>query len=496
MSRLSGTISTISLSTALLSAAANAASDHRDHVLGTSFDMTLHGITQAKSQEIFDATVAEIGRLENHFSPKKSDSELSFLNRSLEAISLSSDMAALLQACEIWRVKTANALSCRIGTLETAWHTASKTGVLPDREYMKQLAQSALEAAFNYDNSTGILLRDSQLSLNPTGLAKGYILDKAIEKARSLAPTATGIKIDIGGDAVYWGTTNAGKAWTVGVADPLDPKDNGAFLSALALKSKAIASSGHRNRTIKVADKNYSQIINPRTGWVMEDSPSATVVADNAIAADALATALSTMPIKEGLKLVNSLAGVEALIIAPDKRLFPSSGWHTLKAEFNAGPTTVWENDFTFNVDFTIPKPTEGNYKRPYLAVWITTPEKKLVKSLLLLGESRRWMEENYVFWRRYGRKFDSIVDGVTRPTRMPGDYHIAWDGRDDFGEGVLEGDYILHVEVSREHGDHTYKRFPISLGANSFNINHAGESEIGEFNIRFGAATNTQRHG
>ena len=487
MSRLFCKTSLLALSSALTVTPLEATSDHRDHILGTSFDMTIHGVDQTKTQALFDETIAEIKRLETHFSPKNDDSELAAINKALATQTLSPDMTSLLNLCEAWREKTDNALSCKIGSLEAAWQTAAQTGELPDREYMKDRAQVALNSKLEIEKNSNSFKRGEALSVNPTGIAKGYIIDKALEKVRSLAPEATGIKIDIGGDAVYWGKPQEKNHWKVAVSDPHSPQDNGAFLAALALKSKAIASSGHTSRILHVADKSYSQIINPRTGWLMEDAPAATVVANDAVTADALATALSVMPIKEGLKLVNSLEGVEALIVAADKRQFPSNGWYALEENTGIGAETAWKNDFTFNIDFTIPETTEGNYKRPYVGIWVTTAKKQLTKSLMLLGESRRWMEENYVFWRRYGRKFDSIVDGITRPTRMPGNYQIFWDGRDDFGSTVEDGDYILHVEVSREHGDHTYKRFPISIGSGSFQIAEAGEGEIGAFSVKYG---------
>lgn len=489
MFRFLATTSLLSLTAAALTGPAGAVSEHREKVLGTSFDMTVHGVAPEAAKQIFDETLAEIKRLEGHFSPKGEHSELK--NLKAGANTLSPDMVSLLQACEAWRTKTENALSCRIGPLQAAWDNAAATGALPDREYMKRIAREVEE--IDLAVATHFTLPDG-LSLDPTGLAKGYILDRALEKARAIAPNVAGIKIDIGGDAVYWGSAGNKVDWTIAIADPHNPQDNGEFLTSIALQSKAIASSGHQSRTIKVADRNYSQIVNPRTGWVMEEAPAATVVADDAITADALATALSTMPIKEGLKLVNGMDGVEALIVAADKRLFPSKGWRALEVNAGIAQETVWRDDYAFNIDFTIPEVKEGNYKRPYVGIWVTTPKKKLVKSLMLLGESRRWMEENYVWWRRYGRKVESIVDGVSRPTRMPGHYQVAWDGRDDFGNAVEDGDYILHVEMSREHGDHTYKRFPIKIGAGAFTIDHAGEGEIGALTVKFSAAKSGRR--
>ena len=467
---------------ALSPAIAASTEEHRENILGTSFDMVVNGVSDKKAQEAIRAALEEISRLENIFSPTKADSELAALNGG--ETNVSEDMAAVLRACEEWRIKTSGSLSCRLGEIKAIWKEAVNNNSTPNTERMKRLAGASSEAAFTL---AGNAVEAGTLKLDPTSLAKGYILDRALEAARRQAPAATGIKLDIGGDALYWGNADTQTNWQVGIANPFETADNAAYLATLSLSSKAVASSGHNTRTYSVEGADYSQIIDPKTGWPVTDAPAATVVANDAMTADALATALSVMPIKEGLKLINGMANVEALIVAPDGRQFPTNGWHKLQANSNQTAETLWENDFAFNIDFAIPEVDEGNYRRPYVGIWVTTPRKKLVRSLMLLGESRRWMEENYVWWRRYGRKFDSVVDGVSRPTRMPGRYNATWDGRDDFGKAIENGEYILHVEMAREHGGHTYKQIAIKIDETGFKLQQPAEGEIGDLTVFFG---------
>src|SRR3546814_11325417 len=77
-----------------------------------------------------------------------------------------------------------------------------------------------------------------------------------------------------------------------------------------------------------------------------------------------------------------------------------------------------------------------------------------------------RWIDSNYVWWRRYGRKIENVVDTTARPSRQPGRYHVVWDGLDDAGRRAGRGSYLIHVEAAREHGGHTSQATALHPGA------------------------------
>ena len=70
--------------------------------------------------------------------------------------------------------------------------------------------------------------------------------------------------------------------------------------------------------------------------------------------------------------------------------------------------------------------------------------------------------------------------------TSQSGVYNVFWDGVDDAGKPVPLGDYIVHVETSRERGKHTYRSMPITYGQKAFKAALPKTEEGGGINISF----------
>ena len=218
------------------------------------------------------------------------------------------------------------------------------------------------------------------------------------------------------------------------------------------------------------------------------------VVAPTAAGADALATAFSVMGIGNSLGLANIRDDVEAVIVTTGGGRFASDGWSSLLAPVEkvsaavAGIENPWPDGFILDIEYEVPAIDASNYEAPYVAVWVTDPAKKLVRSLLLLGDAPRWVEENHRYWRRYGRRQPAVIDTLALPTRMPGRYHLVWDGRNDVGEPVPQGTYILHVEASREHGGHSYASRELQLSDAPMEAIMSAQEEIGDVILHYGS--------
>jgi hypothetical protein len=103
----------------------------------------------------------------------------------------------------------------------------------------------------------------------------------------------------------------------------------------------------------------------------------------------------------------------------------------------------------------TLPMPSDGKkYRRPYVAVWIENAEGKAVRSIAVWGNSRKYLRDLSDWWK-IARDDDDVVKAVTRATRGPGKYTLAWDGKDDKGRPLPQGTYTIQVEVTREYGRH-----------------------------------------
>jgi thiamine biosynthesis lipoprotein len=488
---------------------------HYEDVLGTSMDVDIYGVEKLRADSALSKTLKEVQRLENILSTWKKTSQITQLNIAGKGEGISNELIQVISECEKWRSVSNKKFSCRMGKIKQLWLDAEKQQQVPDRIKVRYKAREIRGANLTIDINNNTVELEQSITLDLAGLAKGFIIDSASTYLRQLLPNATGIKLDIGGDAFYWGKPVSGEHWKVLVAEPIFINDtsniNDSRLSkgeqnnpqVINLQSMAIASSGHISRYREIERRKFSHILDPIDGWPMNDAPSATVIAPDAVTADAVATALSTQAVAQGIDWVNQLDNVEALIMLPNGLKIASKGWHTYldinnfqSSHQKIFPLTDLKNgneklvklDRVSNgrietdikstrarllIEYQIPLLQESKkYHKPYVAIWISDRNNKSVRNLLLLGESNRWAKENTRWWRRVGRKDRSLIDGIARPTRRPGQYKLYWDGLDDFGKFDLSGHYFLNVEAAREGGGHDYQRIEFDFGS-SINANN-----------------------
>ena len=463
---------------------------HRDHILGTSFDLKIVVSNKSSAEVAEEAALKEIDRLNTIFSLYDSQSEISRLNEA-ESLVVSDDLLELIEKCEEWRAVTDNIFSARIGSIVQKWREAEKSGVLPDRPSLRIEADEIRRAKVSIDSETNTIEKDSVIVWATDAIAKGYIIDKAFEAAISASPDASGMLMDIGGDIRLMGESSKGGPWKIGVPEPQLQIDNALPKLEVALSQGAIATSGHSARSFEIDGISYSHIIDTISGWTVEASHSATVLAPTAAMADVMATTFTAMNAVESINLAEKLPEVECLIYGYDGRRYVSSGWR--QQEIVSVSDNVkedgWPDNYELAVEYEVPKLKASKYRAPYVAAWITDSERKLVKTLAMLGNSPRWTEENYVWWRRYARKEPLLVDAISQPSRKPGRYRLLWDGVDDFGHLMPQGDYILNIEFSREYGGHSMAKIDLPLYGKKHRSYRKAEGELGFVRVVYARA-------
>ena len=473
---------------------------HSDHVLGTSMDFAVVGADASAAARALAAAQAELARLDLVLSGWRADSELARLNASSGPMRVSEDLYRVIAACERWRIESDGAFSGRLGAVEAAWRAGQAAGVAPNAADLAQAAAGAESVSVRLDPSIRSIDR-SGATFAVDALAKGYIVDAALEAAGRAAPEASGIMLDIGGDLRCRGQAPGGAGWRVGLAQGSAP-DNLAPVHAVMLTDKAIATSGPGARDRVIGGERFAHTLSPLTGEAV-DRATVSVVADTTADADALATALSVMPVHEGLAFAERLPGVEARLTGRDGSVRSTSGWDGLVSPSPtravAQPASLiraaaaaggaWPAGFEVDIDYTIPDLALGRYRPPFVVVWITDERGALVRTLFHLGNRpRRYLDSNYIWWRAFeGAGQANDLFAVTRPSRPPGRYTAVWDGRDDRGALVGQGRYTVNIETSREHGGHSYQAIPLDLGARAVSGAAGAQSEAGPAAARYG---------
>ncbi len=162
------------------------------------------------------------------------------------------------------------------------------------------------------------LPRGMQLDMN--AIAQGFTVDLIAEFLMNKG--ITNFLVEVGGELSTSGRTVDGKIWTIGVDKPqenLDPENR--FQVILSLDSLSLATSGNY-RKFWVDEKTgmkYTHTINPKTGYPAKNNLlSATIIADNAMDADAYATACMVFGVEKAKKFVLENKNLEAYFVFSD----------------------------------------------------------------------------------------------------------------------------------------------------------------------------------
>jgi thiamine biosynthesis lipoprotein ApbE len=471
---------------------------HHDHVIGTSLDLHVIAPDEDAALAAESAMLDEVERLRRVLSPYDPTSELSLVNRASTSVTVSPDLAAVLRAYELWQRTTLGAVSSQVADLARVWKAAAVTGVVPPADALERVvrARGSQSPGWHLD-AANTLTRTADTPLDLNALGKAYIIEKATEAVRQKVPAVTGLLLNVGGDILAWGSSTGGGKWTVGVQDPFRHFDNAAPIAGIKLENQAIAGSGGYQRFYSVGGRRFSHVLDPRSGQPAEGVVGATVVAADAVTANALATALCVLQPQEGLRLVAGLSGVGCVIVASDGTQFVSPGLQLLavtrataqaqdkRDKKDEKPAEAWPDGYQVVVNLELPKIDAKKYRRPYVAVWLEDEKGKAVRTLGVWGNAPKYLKDLGDWWK-VGKNNEDLVKAVARATRGPGKYDLVWDGKDDQGTALPQGTYTVRVEVHREFGAHLRQSGKIDCRDKPADVKLEKNAETGETAVEF----------
>lgn len=480
---MKSTIISCALTLCLLMAGSALAEEHRMGLLGKSLVVEFLGVGIAQQEKIYQKLLLDVKTFELLAA------EINQLNNSGVLDNPSGNLLELLQLCDKWEKNTEQMFSCRLGGLERDWHSAREKGELPDRSDMRKQARLFLQQSWLV-SSDRILFSDTAkaagFKIAVDGLLQGFVLDKLTDSLLSFSA-----KQNINLTAMQLHFANQQRCWSRPAASNTCAVRNlsGGFvaspLARLNVPTQAVAIVDQSQDLQKIGAYSLSKILMPKEGWPIEFAPSALVVAKDAASAAVIARSLVAMPIAFAMRWVNSQSGVEVLLMTETGAVFPSKGWYSLLIP-DAEHQPLWSGEKQFLIEYQTLDHQIAEYRRPYAAIWITTPERKLVRKLVVHGDNLRWLKNIPLWWRRYGSKDELAVDGLARATTAPGQHMLVWDGRDDKGNKVPKGNYLLHIEAAREHGEHELVSLAFELTGNAFSVRASGEKELGLIQVSF----------
>ena len=215
-----------------------------------------------------------------------------------------------------------------MGSVLSIWHNYREDGLnhpenanLPPMDKLTDASKhtNIKDVIIDREENT-VYLNDSEMLLDVGAIAKGYAVEQTalwMEKEG-----ISGYLLNVGGNIRTIGKTYEGDNWKRGIENPDTDNEEEPYIAYLEIADKALVTSGSYQRFYTVNGNNYHHIIDPETLMPSEYFWSVSVLCNDSGVADALSTALFSMPLEEGQKLIERLEDTEAM-------------WVTLNGEKN-----------------------------------------------------------------------------------------------------------------------------------------------------------------
>ena len=315
-------------------------------VFGTLVEITLWGATQDQSDRAFT-------ELQHLFNGMHRDwhawepGRLTEINQAFANghwIEADADIVEMIRRSQLIEQRSDGRFNAAIGSLIRLWgfHTSDYPVIGPPP------TQASIDEILTHRPSSmdiqidGLRVRSENphVQLDFGGIAKGYAVDLAIEHVRELG-IANAI-VNAGGDLRAIGR-HGDRPWNVAVKKP-----GGGIIGTVQVRGdEALFTSGNYERFRQDQHKRYPHILDPRSGWPVNDVASVTLITSEGIVADAVATALVVAGLDEwtmvarafqlGQVLVVDESGVVYLTHEMEQRMQFSGGVERVIVDINSG---------------------------------------------------------------------------------------------------------------------------------------------------------------
>lgn len=299
------------------------------YMMGTVVQLKVYGKNSEKATE---KALKRVSDIENKMSVNIETSEITKLNSKagVSGVKLSVDTYSVIEKAVEYSKITGGALDATIEPIVKLWGIGTDKERVPSKvEIQEKLKLVDYKDILLDEKNSTIQLRGLGQAIDLGAIAKGYTADEI--KKILLDNKISSALINLGGNVFALGSKPDGTSWNIGIQNPLDTR--GQYLGTISVTDKSMVTSGNYERYFIVDGKRYHHIFDPKTGYPSEAGLiSTTIISDKSIDGDALSTSTYILGLEKGLKLIESIKGVDAIFITKDKKVYVTSG---LKDDFN-----------------------------------------------------------------------------------------------------------------------------------------------------------------
>ena len=295
------------MNTFITSPTALAAPVHALHgqTMGTTWSVQCVSATRVDLHALHDAVQARLDEVVSQMSTWEAKADITRFNHAAagEWFALQEDFLQVLTAALAIAATSEGAFDPTVSPLVAAWGFGAHAGTRGRPTNADLVAARACVGwqHLRFDPAQGRIRQPGGVMLDLSAIAKGYGVDvvAALLKQRGIDAAL----VEVGGELYGYGHKADGQPWRVLVESSPDEEADSPDMEprVLALEGLAVATSGDRWHAYAQDGRRYSHTIDPRSGEPVTDAAAAvTVIAADAMHADAWATALTVMGASSG----------------------------------------------------------------------------------------------------------------------------------------------------------------------------------------------------
>lgn len=279
---------------------------------------TIYNITYQYDGDLKAEIEAELKNFDGSLSPFNDTSFISRINRNEDIVTDRFFQTCFNRSMEISR-ETKGAFDITVAPLANAWGFGFKKGEFPDSMKIDSLLQITNYRKVKLADGK-VVKEDPRIMLSCSAVAKGYSVDVVAQLLDKKG--VENYMVDIGGEIVAKGKNARNGLWRIGINKPIDDSlsVNQEIQTILEISNIGLATSGNYRNFYYKDGKKYAHTIDPRTGYpVQHNILSATVIAEDCMTADALATAFMVMGLEEASAFAKAHPAIDAYFIYSDE---------------------------------------------------------------------------------------------------------------------------------------------------------------------------------
>jgi thiamine biosynthesis lipoprotein len=289
--------------------------------MGTFINMIVFHPSTGEAAEAMGRAFEEIYRLTSLLTRFQSTSYIGHLNAAGFLKGAPSEVMEVLHSSLRYHTVSQGAFDITVMPIVDLYQHSFQANNAPPAPQALQETMDRVGSQHLTMTKDSVSFARSGMEVTLDGIAKGYIIDRAMDLLRR--EKIQHALINAGGDIIVHGGKGEDKPWSIGIQDPWDHKR---YVDVVTLNSGAIATSGNYEVFFD-REKLFHHLIVPNKGTPAPSIASVSIQAANAMEADALATTAYVMGPEKGNRFIQQFRGVEGLIIKNRRHKISSSGW-------------------------------------------------------------------------------------------------------------------------------------------------------------------------